>query len=185
MLEAAGLIFEVAPADIDEREIRDSIEGDGRTADAADVAAVLADAKAVSVSRANPQALVVGSDQVLSLNGRRYSKAKSIAEARAILDQLRGRTHVLISAVSLAHRGDIVWRASDKAELQMRSVSNAFLDHYLANMGDRALTAVGCYELEGLGAQLFDRIEGDYFTILGMPLLPLLAELRRRDVITS
>ncbi len=179
------MAFDVAPADIDESEICKSIEGSGQRAKAADVAAILADEKAASVSRANPQALVIGSDQVLALNGRRYSKAKSIAEARAILDQLRGRTHVLVSAVSLAEYGDVVWRSSDTAELQMRPFSDVFLDQYLANMGDRALTAVGCYELEGLGAQLFDRIEGDYFTILGMPLLPLLAELRRRDVITS
>ena len=113
------------------------------------------------------------------------SKAATLAEARDTLDHLRGRTHDLVSAVALAHNGVIVWQTSDSAQLTMRHFSDEFLASYLARSGEAILRSVGCYELEGRGVQLFQRVEGDYFTILGMPLLPLLAELRNRGVVTA
>jgi len=181
MLEAAGVPFEVRPTDVDEDAIRSTL------ADAAPehVAAVLARAKAEAASRLAPRALVIGADQVLALGRTIYTKAPDIAAARAALRSLAGRRHHLHSAVSIAVAGREVWQHIDTAALAMRGFSDAFLDAYLARAGDRACASVGAYELEGLGIQLFERIEGDYFTILGMPLLPLLAELRLRGVIAD
>jgi septum formation protein len=185
MLEAAGLTFAVIPADIDEGSIQALMVSESDCVEAADVAAVLAQEKALAVARAHPDALVIGSDQILALGRRMMAKAANVAEARETLDHLRGRTHELVSAVALAHGDVIVWQAVDSAQLTMRRFSDEFLANYLARGGDAILKSVGCYELEGRGVQLFDRIEGDYFTILGMPLLPLLAELRVRGMVTA
>lgn len=181
MLEAAGVAFEVRPTDVDEDAIRTEL-GD---ASPEHVAAVLARAKAEAASRKAPDALVIGADQVLALGRTIFTKAPEIEAARAALRSLAGRRHHLHSAVSLAYAGREVWHHLDTAALAMRDFSDAFLDTYLARAGDRVCASVGAYELEGLGIQLFECIEGDYFTILGMPLLPLLSELRARGILPA
>ena len=185
MLTAAGLRFEVIPADVDEETIRAMMITESDCVESADVAAVLAMEKALVVSRAHPEALVIGSDQVLGLGRRMFSKAANKAEARDFLDRLRGQTHELVSAVALAQNGSVIWQGLDSAQMTMRRFSDEFLGNYLERAGQSVLRSVGCYELEGLGVQLFERVQGDYFTILGMPLLPLLAELRNRAVVTA
>lgn len=185
MLRASGLDFETIPAHLDEAEIRGSMTVENACVEAADIAAALAAEKALSVARAHPGALVIGSDQVLALGSRLFSKAATMAEARDTLDRLRGRTHELVAAVALARGDAVLWHAIDSAQLSMRRFSDDYMSLYLTRMGDRALSTVGCYELEGLGVHLFEAIEGDYFTILGMPLLPLLAELRRQRVLPT
>lgn len=185
MLKAAGLVFDVIPANIDEAAVRDAILDATSQAEAADIASVLAAEKARLVSEAHPEALVIGADQVLALGGRIFAKAENLTEARDILSMLRGRTHELVSAVALARGGVVHWQTIAAAEMTMRKFSDEFLGCYLKKLGDRALQSVGCYELEGLGVQLFDEIDGDYFTILGIPLLPLLARLRREDMATA
>lgn len=183
MLEAAGLKVRLVPANIDERALDEAWVAEGRSP--AEIARLLAEAKAVSVSRAHPQAVVIGADQTLALGERRFSKAQSLAEARANLMALRGRIHHLHSGVAAARSGVMLFAEVATADMTMRDFSNAFLDAYLASVGDRILSSVGCYQFESEGIQLFDRIEGDYFTILGMPLLPLLAGLRREGLIPS
>ena len=185
MLMASGVPFEVLPADINEAQIRRALMGESDYAEAADVAGVLAMEKALLVSRAHPKAYVIGSDQVLAQGRRMFSKTSSLDEARRVLRQLRGSTHELVSAVALARGGDVLWQTFDSAQMTMRNFSDAFLETYLAQAGNAILKSVGCYELEGFGIQLFERIEGDYFTILGMPLLPLLTELRTRDLVAA
>ncbi len=122
---------------------------------------------------------------MLALGGKIFAKAASPAEAREILVMLRGRTHELVSAVALARGGTVHWQASAMAEMAMRDFSDEFIGSYLERIGDRALQCVGCYEIEGLGVQLFDDIDGDYFTILGIPLMPLLARLRREEMVAT
>ncbi len=185
MLEQAGLVFTVVPADIDEDAIRAAMMNENDCVEAADIAAVLAVEKALVVSRVHPDALVIGSDQVLALGRHMFTKAANIAEARETLDRLRGRTHELVSAVALAQAGHIVWQSVDSADMVMRRFCDDFLSRYLEADDGAALRSVGCYELEGRGVQLFERTEGDFFTILGMPLLPLLAELRTRGLVMA
>ncbi len=183
MLEAAGLTVRLVPANIDERALDEAWAAEGRSP--AEIARLLAEAKAVAVSRAHPQAVVIGADQTLALGERRFSKAQSLAEARANLMALRGRIHHLHSGVAAARGGVMLFAEVATADMTMRDFSDAFLDAYLASVGDRILSSVGCYQFESEGIQLFDRIEGDYFTILGMPLLLLLAGLRREGLIPS
>jgi septum formation protein len=186
MLLAAGLTsLEIVPADVDEAEIRASLMSESDCIEPDMVAGVLARAKAEAVSKLHPDAMVIGADQVLALGTRMFEKPTDMAAARDHLDRLRGETHELFSAVVVAEAGDALWGMVDAARLTMRRFSDDFLDRYLATVGDRALTSVGAYELEGLGVQLFEDIDGDYFTILGLPLLPLLAELRNRGALTS
>lgn len=185
LLEATGLIFDVIPANIDEGKIRDAIVGATANVEGSDIAGVLAAEKARLVSIEHPNALVVGADQVLTLGGKFFSKAENLAEAREILSMLRGRTHELVSAVALARNGEVHWQTSATAEMTMRSFSDEFLGCYLEKMGERALQIVGCYEIEGPGVQLFEEIDGDYFTILGIPLLELLARLRHEGMVTA
>jgi septum formation protein len=185
LLEAAGLTFDVIPADIDEAAIREAIFEKSAGAEGADIASVLAAEKARVVSVAHPDALVVGADQVLALGGKIFSKPGSISEAREHLVMLRGRTHDLISAVALSRNGNVHWQTTASAGMAVRDFSDEFLGAYLERMGERVLSSVGCYALEGLGVQLFERIEGDYFTILGIPLVPLLARLREEEMITA
>jgi nucleoside triphosphate pyrophosphatase len=185
MLEAAGLNFDVIPANIDEAAIRDAMNNTKTTPESADIAAAIAAEKARTVSELHPDALVIGADQVLALGGKIFAKARSHAEAHEILVMLRGRTHELVSAVALARGGTVHWQATAMAEMTMRDFSNEFIGSYLERAGERALQCVGCYEIEGLGIQLFDDIDGDYFTILGIPLLPLLARLRQEEMITA
>jgi nucleoside triphosphate pyrophosphatase len=181
MLEAAGLSFRVVPADVDEPAIRQRIA----IADLARVATTLAEAKAVAVSEAYPDALVIGADQVLAIDDKLFNKPKDLDEARAQLKELRGKAHHLHTAAALAQAGKILWSHTETARLIMRSFSDAFLDRYLAEMGARVCHTVGAYEIEGCGIQLFERVEGDSFTIIGLPLLPLLAELRARGAIDT
>jgi septum formation protein len=184
MLNSAGLTFDIVPAEIDEDGICASMVSESACVEASDIAAVLAAEKAASVSRRCPGAVVVGSDQVLALGARILSKAATVAEAREVLDTLRGRTHELASGVALARDGCVLWQAADRAQLTMRPFSDEFLATYLACAGAALTRSVGCYEIEGIGIQLFERIDGDHFTILGMPLLPLLARLREEGMVT-
>ena len=185
VLEAAGLEFEVVPSGVDERAIREALLADDGPIDPADLAEMLARAKAEEVSRRNPDALVIGADQVLALEGEVLVKAADFDAAREILLRLRGRTHQLHSAVAFAEHGDATWTFVDTAHMTMRRFSIEFLGHYLARVGALALDSVGAYQIEGLGIQLFERIDGDYFTILGVPLPPLLAELRSRGIVAT
>jgi septum formation protein len=178
MLEAAGVVFRVVRPDVDEEAIRLQCQREGMTNGPKVVAQALARAKAEEVSRREPDALTIGADQVLALGAEIFTKPVDVSAARDSLERLAGRRHLLHSAVSLAVGGHERWGHVDTARLDMRIVSKAFLDDYLARAGERVLGSVGAYELEGLGVQLFERIEGDYFTILGMPLLALLGELR-------
>jgi septum formation protein len=145
---------------------------------AKELAARLAEAKALSVSSTHSRTVVIGCDQTVQLEGRTLHKARDITEARQYLLALRGKPHVLHSAFSLAQNGNILCTETHSAQLTMRHFSEGFLDTYMQVAGEVLLSSVGCYQIEGLGLQLFDKIEGDYFTILGLPLLPLLAKLR-------
>ncbi|WP_422371971.1 Maf-like protein [Hoeflea sp.] len=179
MLQNAGLQFEVEPADIDER----AVEGALTDLDAESVASVLAEAKAQDVSGRKPGSIVIGSDQTLSLDHQLLHKPQDMDEARRRLLALSGRTHALNSAVVLARDGETLWRHVSVAHLTMRKLDPGFVGRHLANVGAKALSSVGAYQYEGEGIQLFERIEGDYFTIVGMPMLPLLKELRDLAVI--
>jgi len=183
MLEAAGLSFEAVASSVDEARLRREMEAAGADLRPAAVARALAVAKAEDVSRAHPEALVIGGDQVLALGDRIFEKPADLAAARGHLEAFRGTTHILVSAVALAEGGRAIWQHDEAASLAVRRFSPAFLDRYLETAGDEVCQSVGAYQLEGLGAQLFDRIEGDYFTILGLPLIALLGELRAREVI--
>jgi septum formation protein len=183
LLEAAGLSFRVVPADIDEAALKRELAGQVPAAGAAAVAQDLARAKARAVSALFPNACVVGADQVLELDDTLFDKPGDLAAARAQLMRLRGKMHRLLTAVSVALGGEIVWQHLQTATMTMRAFSPEFLDWYLAKAGADVVRSVGAFEIEGLGIQLFERIDGDYFAILGLPLLPLLGELRARGVI--
>jgi septum formation protein len=185
MLRSAGIAFDVVPADIDEAAVREALLAEDADCDPSDIAEVLACAKATQVSVAHPEAVVIGSDQILSLGPKLFSKPGDGAGVRATLDALNGKTHQLHSAVAVAQGGEVGWSHLDSADLTMRHLSQHFLDAYVERAGSGVLGCVGAYQIEGLGAQLFERIEGDHFTILGMPLLPLLGELRVRKAILS
>jgi septum formation protein len=182
LLEAAGLAFIVEPPGLDESTMRQAVSG-GNVLDPNDVAEVLARAKAEAVSDIAANAFVIGADQVLAEGDRILTKPDSMETARAQLLDLRGKTHTLHTAVALARNGETVFAHPETATLAMRKLSPEFIGHYLAAVGEAALASVGAYQLEGLGAQLFDKVEGDYFSILGLPLLPLLAALREHGVI--
>lgn len=181
ILANAGLSFEVAPARIDERAAEEPLVEAGAAPD--DIASALAMVKAANVSEARPGDLVIGADQVLEVDGERLTKPADMEAARRQLLKLSGRTHQLHSAVACAHGGEIVWQHIEAAHLTMRKLSPAFVGRYLAAVGDEALKSVGAYQLEGRGIQLFDKIDGDYFVILGLPLLPLLAFLRSEGIV--
>ena len=183
MLRAAGVDFVVDVAAIDETTVLESLQAEG--AKPRDTADILAEMKAVKVSAKHPGALVIGADQILSLGTKFFSKPQDLPAARAQLQTLRGQTHQLTSAVVVARDGSPIWREVREAKLTMRPFSDAFLDDYLARAGKAVLTSVGAYQIEGLGAQFFSRIDGDHFTILGLPLLPLLDMLRTQGVLKS
>lgn len=180
VLEAAGVPIEVAGAGVDEAALKAELLAEG--ASPRDVAQSLAAEKAAAVVA---PAYVVGADQTLELDGQLYDKVTSREAARERLKLLRGRPHQLHSAVAVAREGQVVWRGLESATLTMRAFSDAFLEDYLALEGAAALGSVGCYRLEGPGAQLFAAIEGDYFAILGLPLLGLLAFLREQGALPS
>ncbi|HTT47985.1 MAG TPA: Maf family protein [Pseudolabrys sp.] len=179
MLAAVGLRFEIRPAQLDER----AVEAEAGTADAAAAARLLARAKATAVARTLPGRLVLGADQTLARGAKRFSKPASREQAAEQLRALRGRTHELHSALALVRDGNVLFDCVDGARLTMRDISDRFLEDYLDMVGDAALASVGAYQLEGIGVHLFERVDGDFFTILGLPLLPLLAYLRQNKLI--
>jgi septum formation protein len=185
LLRAAGVTIEIVPSTIDEPSIVAALRGGGDDLPPADIAAMLAEAKAGDVGNARPDTLVIAADQTLELDGALFTKAGSIEEARRNLLVLRGRTHALHTCAVLAQEGQTVWRHSETAWMTMRDFTPQFLGRYLATVGDSVLESVGCYHLEGPGVQLFERFEGDWFSILGLPVMPLLEELRRRGAVPA
>jgi len=183
MLEKAGLRPILDKPLVDEEEVKLAGKAEGVGADA--VAEALAELKAQRVTRRHPGALVVGADQMLECEGVWFDKPSDRAAARAQLLALRGKTHQLVSCAVILRDGERLWHKTDRARLTMRNFSENFLDGYLDAVGDEVLHSVGAYQLEGLGAQLFQRVEGDFFTILGLPLLPLLGFLRVHGVGTE
>ena len=181
MLDGAGVPFSVQVADVDE----DAVKATYDPADAAGLAVELARVKALAVSRHDPEAWVLGADQTLAFAGGLVSKAPSLIAARTQLAAMRGRSHQLHSGAALARNGQVVWVGADTATMRMRDFSDAFLDAYLAAEGEALMGSVGSYRLEGMGAQLFEAVDGDYFTVLGLPLWPVLAELRRAGVLVA
>ncbi|OJU86369.1 MAG: septum formation inhibitor Maf [Shinella sp. 65-6] len=183
LMENAGLAFTAEAALIDERAAEAALAA--RNPTPPEVAAALAIEKALDVAGRNPGALVIGSDQTLSLDGRVFHKPADMAEAKSHLAAMSGRTHALNCGIALVRDGETLWSDVSIARLTMRPLSEAFIDRHLARVGTRVLASVGAYQLEGEGVQLFERIDGDYFTILGLPLLPLLAKLRELGAIDA
>ncbi|MEJ5020680.1 Maf-like protein [Ochrobactrum vermis] len=181
LLKNAGIEFSTASADIDERSVEAPLYETGATPE--EVAQVLAEAKALDVSEKNPGAVVIGCDQTLSLGDEIFHKPADMEAARRQLLKFSGKTHQLNSAVVLVKDGKSLWRHVSIARMTMRDLDPGFVGRYLGRAGDVALSSVGAYQVEGPGIQLFERIEGDYFTIVGLPLLPLLAELRKEKLI--
>ena len=181
LLQGAGVSFSAQSPGVDETAAKAALLGEGLGP--RDVADALAELKAVRIRA--PGALVIGADQTLDLDGELIDKAESLEDARERLRRLRGRQHKLHSGVVVARDGQPIWREVSTATLWMRPFSDTFLEDYLAREGDALLGSVGCYRLEDIGVQLFSRIEGDYFTILGLPILGLLDLLRRHDVLTT
>ena len=182
VLDGAGVAYEATVAGVDEEAVKAALLAEGAGPRA--IADALAELKAIRVSRSRPD-FVIGADQTLELDGALYDKAETLEAARSRLKLLRGKAHKLHSAVVVAKNGAPIWREVVTASLTMRDFSDAFLEDYLTVEGEAALGSVGCYRLEGPGAQLFSRIEGDYFAILGLPLLGLLDLLRRHGEIAA
>jgi septum formation protein len=182
VLKAAGLHFEQIGSGVDEDAFKDALRAEG--ASVARQADLLAETKALKVSISHP-GIVLGCDQMLDLDGEGLDKVDTRDGAREILKRLRGKTHILQGAIVACIDGAPVWRHLAQPRLRVRNFSDQFLEDYLDHIGDAAFESVGCYQLEGRGSQLFDRIEGDYFSILGMPLLPLLQWLRDRGVVPA
>jgi septum formation protein len=181
LLQAAGLPVEVWPAEIDERATESALAGGGAGA----VAAILARAKASAVASALPGRLVLGADQTLSLGAERFSKPASPAAARDQLRALAGRTHELHSALAFVRDGEILFEHAEGVHMTMRPLSEAFIDRYIGAAGSAVTASVGAYQVEGLGIHLFERIEGDYFAVLGLPLLAVLNFLRREGCLAG
>lgn len=181
MLINAGVDVEAVPAEINERAVEAPLQDSGVSPE--DVAVILAEAKALEVSERRPGALVLGCDQTLSLGDEVFHKPADMEGARRHLLALSGKTHQLNSAAVLVRNGEVLWRHVGIANLTMRKLEPAFIGRHLARVGDKALSSVGAYQIEGEGIQLFEKVEGDYFTIVGLPLLPLLSELRRLGAI--
>lgn len=174
MLDAAGVAYESVPAEVDER----ALEADLAASDPATIALALAEAKALDVARARPGRLVLGSDSLVSVAGKRFDKPGSRDDAAQHLRQFSGRAMDLHSGAALARDGAIIWRGSDMARLQVRALSDGFIESYLDAEWPAIAGCVGCFRIEARGVQLFDAIEGDQFTVLGMPLLRVLGALR-------
>ncbi|MFQ6007279.1 MAG: Maf family protein [Woeseia sp.] len=183
LLENAGVMVIPDPPGVDEQEIKGALRAEG--ASPASVVEALAELKALRVSLRHRGALVVGADQMLVCGGTWFDKPADSARARADLMALRGRTHELICGACVARDGMRLWHHLASARLTMRSFSDEFIDGYLETLGEAALDSVGVYQLEGLGTQLFSQVDGDFFTILGLPMLPLLAFLRDHEVVAQ
>ncbi len=181
MIEA-GLDFKVITKPVDESAIKQAMLSEGATL--RDIADALAQAKAIRVSRIE-DGLVIGADQIMVMEGQLFDKPDNIKAARERLKLMRGKTHHLIGAVVICENGTPVWRHMSKTTLTLRDFSDEFLEDYLAQEGELVTKSVGAYRFEGRGAQLFSHVEGDFFSILGLPLLPVLDYLRQRGVITS
>lgn len=181
MLRNAGVVIETAVPAIDEAELKASLKQEG--APAARAAEALAEMKAQRIAGRFPGRFVLGSDQMLECDGDWLDKPETRERARDQLKKLRGKTHSLITSAVLVRDGARIWHTTDRAELRMRDFSDAFLERYLDQAGEDVLQSVGAYQLERLGAQLFERVTGDFFTILGLPLLPVLAILREHGLV--
>lgn len=181
LLQAANVPVSFEAATIDEASVKSSLRATG--ASAATVAETLAEMKAKQVSPKYPGALIIGADQMLECGQNWFDKPADLSHARAQLLALRGKTHELIASVCVVRDSETIWRHTEHAKMTMRKFSNSFLDNYIQIVGKRACEGVGAYQLENFGSQLFSAIDGDYFTIMGMPLLPLLEFLRGHEVI--
>ncbi len=180
LLTAAGLPFTAIAAHVDEDAVKAAMKADGATA--LDCAETLAELKALKISQAHPSALVIGADQMLACEDRWFDKPPNVEAARDHLMSLSGKTHTLPTVAIVARGGARIWQHRSAPKLTMRNLNPAFLETYLAHAGEAVLSSVGAYQLEGAGVQLFKAIDGDFFTILGLPLLPLLNFLREHDV---
>lgn len=181
LLHAAGVEHAVAPADVDEAAIRN-----GMTAEQAShgsIAEALAELKAQTIAQNHPGKLVLGADQILSCEGRVFEKPDGVSGVRAHLEALMGREHSLFTAACIVRDGEVVWHHLGQPVLHMRTLSESFIDDYIAAVGEDVCQSVGAYQLEGRGSQLFSRIDGDFFDILGLPMLPLLEYLRQQKVL--
>lgn len=183
MLENAGLSIDCVPAHVDEDAVKQSLKAEGATP--AQVAEALAELKATRIAARHPDRLVIGADQTLELGGELFDKPVDMDHAAGHLRAFSGRTHTLHAAVAVMRGEQVLWHLTDSAELAVRPLDDAFIAHYLDAVGEDALGSVGAYRLEGLGAQLFQSVRGDYFTVLGLPLLPLLGFLRQHGAIPA
>lgn len=183
LLEAAGIPLIIDPADIDERTAEAASPKDAATPEGA--ALLLARAKALETAKRNSGKIVLGADQTLALGAERFSKPKSMDAARTQLKKFSGKTHALHSGIALVRDNKVLFETVSSAHLTMHALSDTFLDAYLGEAGERVMQSVGGYQLESIGVNLFEKIEGDHFTILGMPLMPLLAYFRKAGMIVS
>ena len=181
LLTAAGVPFVADPADLDEDTLMASLKQAGPEA----MAQSLAEQKALAVSHRHPGRTVLGGDSVIAFGSDYLSKCASLEEARGLLQRLSGHTHLLVSAAALARDGALLWAHASPCRMTMRDLSPQFLDNYLAREGQAILSSVGCYHFEGRGAQLFAKVDGDYFSVLGLPLLAVLAQLRKEGLLAS
>ena len=179
MLKNAGMIFDIKPANINEEKILYESE----IKKVSDMALRLSEEKALFVSKHNKEKYIIGSDQILSLENEIFSKAKTKSEVKERLIDFSGKSHFLTSAVCVVRDEKVIWRYADQAELKMKSINEEFIDQYIEEAGDDVYNCVGCYALESIGVRLFQEIKGDYFTILGMPLLPLLNFLEKEGAL--
>ncbi|MGI6246175.1 MAG: Maf family protein [Pseudochelatococcus sp.] len=183
LVEAAGIVVETRQPGVDERAIEEPFAASGAPIE--DLAALLAREKALAVSRREPGRLVLGADQTLECEGRQFHKPADAVRARAQLAALSGKTHHLHSAAVLAQDGEAVFEVISTADLDVRPLGDAFIDRYIETVGDAVLSSVGGYQIEGIGVQLFSRVNGDHFTILGLPLLPILTFLREQGCLAE
>jgi septum formation protein len=182
LMEDAGIEFEVIAKPVDEAAIKETMLAE--SARLQDIADALAEAKSLRVSRIEP-GLVIGADQIMVMDGQLFDKPKDINAARERLKLMRGKTHYLVGAVVISENGSPVWRHLAKTKLTMRDFSDAFLEDYLKAEGELVTKSVGAYRFEGLGAQLFSHVEGDFFSILGLSLLPVMDYLRMRGALST
>lgn len=183
MLHSAGVNHDVVPANIDEDALKSSMLREAYKP--RDIADALAEMKAQKIAQRHSERIVIGSDQTLEFEGQLFDKPKTLSEAKSHLQTFRGKKHALHSAVVVFENAKPVFRSVETVNMYVRAFSDSFLEEYIQSQGDNLLNTVGCYIVEGEGVQLFDRIDGNYFAILGMPLLPLLGFLRTRELVLS